>query len=157
MSQKYCWDSLRPKTVIHRPQDKQQSSKGVRAWNPEAVTFVKLNSLDPQSSVLESNLMTEATFIWTSVVLSTSHISIFIGILQLKQEFSRQYEDAVVGGPQHTVLSLPGRICNGNSPASLEKYNSNFLKMWTRTRHFSKTRYLKLSCNLQRAKSMYSL
>lgn len=44
--------------------------------------------------------MTEPIFIWTNVVLSTSHISIFIGILQLKQEFSRRYQDAVVAGPQ---------------------------------------------------------
>lgn len=105
--------ALRPQTLIHQPQDKQQSSRAVRAWNPEAVTAgTQLNSLDPQSNVLESNLMTEAIFIWTSIVLSTPHISIFIGILQIKQEFSRQYQDAVVADLKHTVLSMPERTCN---------------------------------------------
>lgn len=77
---------LRPKPLIHQPQEKQQSSKAIRAC-----VVTQLNSLDPQSNVLESSLVTEAILIWPSVVLSTSNISSFTGILQLKQEFSRQF------------------------------------------------------------------
>lgn len=132
--------ALRPKTLIHQPQDKQQSWKAIKAWNPKAVTVVTyLNSLDPQSNALESNLMTEAIFIWTSVVLSTSHISIFIGILESKQEFSRQYQDAVVAGPQ-TYSTVTARK-NLQQPSLTRKVSFRLLKKWTRTRHVPKTKW----------------
>lgn len=55
-----------------------------------------LNNLGPQSNVL----MTEAVFIWTSFVLSTSCILIFTAILHLEQNVSRWDQDPVVAGPQ---------------------------------------------------------